>query len=51
MTLKEVVRLKEWMTANQIPLTKIMECIEYIAGTPKPQKEAKEKKSTVKPHK
>lgn len=47
MTTKEVARLAEWLKANNISPTKIIECIRYIAGVEEPKK----KKSTVRPPK
>lgn len=47
MTTKEVARLAEWLKANNISPTKIIECIRYIAGVDEPKK----KKPVGKPRK
>lgn len=36
MTTKEVAPLAEWLKANNISPTKIIECIRYIAGVEEP---------------
>lgn len=47
MTAKEVARLAEWLKANNVSPTKIIECIRYIAGVEELQK----KKPVGKPRK
>lgn len=49
MTIKQIVRLINWLKSNQFSEQKIIECIEYIANEDKPK--GKNKKPVTEPTK